>query len=82
MDATAASYPAEIDADLVFDSAVASQFLVDGDIIERGGMAIQTVAISRNEAAGVVGFSYYNRIGGIQGATIPWVAFVTLGTIV
>jgi hypothetical protein len=64
-----------------FDATVTSQFLKDGDTIERKGLALTLRAVCRNDVTRVVGFSYLNDEGGICSGTIPFNVDVPVGTV-
>jgi len=64
-----------------FDATIKAQFLKDGDTIERKGMALTILTVSRNDEIRMVGFSYLNDHGGICGASIPFDVDVPLGTV-
>lgn len=64
--------PMPVDADLIQISAVSAQFLRTGDIIERKGVVIELTSAERFDQIGVVGFSYYNELGGICGGQVPF----------
>jgi hypothetical protein len=69
------------DTEIVFDSTVVSQFLREGEIIERGGRDLEIKAIITDAAQRLVVFSYVNEHGGIAAATIPYDVEVSVGMV-
>lgn len=64
-----------------FDATIKSQFLKEGDIIERGGHEIEVLAVHRDDTLRDIGIAFRKGTDGIEGAAIPFDVDVSLATV-
>jgi hypothetical protein len=62
-------------------TTITSQFLSDGDVIERGGREIELLAVCRNDRIRKIGIAFRNDKGGVISADLDFDLDIPVATV-